>query len=97
MFPFAYVYMTGRTKLLYDAVLDRVKTVIRDFTGRVDNVPVELSISDYETAILSAMEDAFPGCRSRGCWFHFGQVSHFYLLAFTSNNTSLPVYIQESC
>lgn len=66
--------MTGRTAPLYKAVLERIKEIYREKEGdkALDNI--QLMISDYEPAILSSMEEAFPSGRSRGCWFHYGQV-----------------------
>ncbi|KZS03612.1 Uncharacterized protein APZ42_033605 [Daphnia magna] len=69
MFPLAYAVMSEKTKSLYQLVLDRI--LLR--TGPGEGVGIIRMVSDYEFAILNAMEHAFPGGHSRGCWFYFGQ------------------------
>lgn len=73
MFPLAYAVMSEKTQSLYQLVLDRILHVLRTVPG--EGVGIIRMVSDYEFAILNAMEHAFPGGHSRGCWFHFGQVS----------------------
>lgn len=34
----------------------------------------ERIISDFEEAILVALQTSFPAAETRGCWFHYGQV-----------------------
>lgn len=65
--------MKGKTRLLYDAVLHRIQQVYRQHVNGQE-FAVYLMISDFEAAILGAMQSAFPNGRSRGCWFHYGQV-----------------------
>ncbi|KAK4025046.1 hypothetical protein OUZ56_010551 [Daphnia magna] len=65
MFPLAYAVMSEKTKSLYQFVLDRI--LLR--TGPGEGVGIIRMVSDYEFAILNAMEHAFPGGHSRGCWF----------------------------
>lgn len=67
--------MTGRTELLYNAILGRILEVYRQHV-QDPGFAVRLMISDYETAIMNAMVAAFPGAEARGCWFHYGQVSN---------------------
>lgn len=64
--------MTGKAAELYRLVLDRILQVMRESSQGAEPA-VRLVISDYEEAILTEMERAFPGARSRGYWFHFGQ------------------------
>ena len=89
MFPFAYIYMKGRTLPLYNAAIEEVKKVI--LAKHPDAFRhVNLTISDFETAIQSSMAAAFPGTRQRGYWFHFGQVSACF--QFISDFISKPNY-----
>ena len=67
--------MTGRTRGLYRQCLARTLEVCRQETNRVPT-PLRL-ISDYEIGILTAMQEAFPGARARGCYFHSGMVNFF--------------------
>ena len=71
--PFAFALMSGKTRELYDAVLEKILTVARLYYPVVE-YPVLRMISDFEAAILGAMASAFPSGQSRGCWFHYGQV-----------------------
>jgi hypothetical protein len=73
MFPLAYAIMTEKTEALYNLVFARVLEVLRT-TGDGATTIIRM-VSDFEFAILNAMTTAFPGGTSRGCWFHFGQVS----------------------
>lgn len=44
--------------------------------GDQEGLACERIISDYEEAILSALQTSFPAAHARGCWFHYGQVSN---------------------
>ena len=99
MFPFAYIYMKGRTLPLYNAAIEEVKKVI--LAKHPDAFRhVNLTISDFETAIQSSMAAAFPRTRQRGCWFHYGQVSAFFSLSVISFQNQIISFqlgcIQES-
>ena len=76
--------MSNKTKALYDAVLDRLREIMETIPGT--GYQIELFVSDFESAIQSAMKRAFPGARAVGCWFHFGQV-HFNRNAFFNTET----------
>lgn len=67
--------MSDKTEELYKLVIDKVISSARELSE--NNFNVQLAISDFEQAILSTMEEAFPASRARGCWFHFGQVMIF--------------------
>ncbi|KZS20655.1 Uncharacterized protein APZ42_012575 [Daphnia magna] len=71
MFPLAYAVMSEKTQSLYQLGLDRILHVLRTVPG--EGVGIIRMVSDYEFAILNAMEHAFPGGHSSECWFHFGQ------------------------
>lgn len=64
--------MTDKTEALYSAVLEKIK----EFVQEIDpgEFAVEITISDYEDAIMNAMKSAFPNRNPKGCWFHYGQV-----------------------
>lgn len=65
--------MTCRTRVLYDAVLDKI---IEVYAERFPDVylTVENVMSDFEKAIQGAVKNAFMGTEITGCWFHYGQV-----------------------
>ena len=67
--------MTSKSEQLYNAVLDRIKEVAQELDP--GEFAVEVAISDFEDAIMNSMKAAFPNSNSRGCWFHYGQVSLF--------------------
>ena len=70
--------MTEKTLDLYNQVMRRISDVVNtEFPG--EGFAVDILISDFEDAILLAMETAFPRARSRGCWFHYSQVILFNL------------------
>ena len=74
--------MTDKSAELYSLVLNRIKEVMNEASPG-EGTAVGLVVSDFEEAILSSMGRAFPGARTRGCWFHFGQVwlyGHFKIL-----------------
>ena len=70
--------MNKKTRLLYDAVLDKILTVYDDLYSDV-YLNVERLMSDFENAIQSSCEQAFVGCTCIGCWVHYGQVNKNYL------------------
>ena len=63
--------MSGKTRELYELAINRVLLAVREQFAAPN---IRLMVSDYETAILAAMETCFPGGRARGCYFHDGQV-----------------------
>jgi hypothetical protein len=65
-------FMTSRTEALYTLCINRVLEVCMNRTGRIPT-PLRL-ISDYELAILRAMQAAFQNGRVRGCFDHSGMV-----------------------
>lgn len=83
-FPVAYVLMSNKSAALYHAVMDRILEILREMDPDDDNFAVELMISDFEEAIMGAMQRAFPNARARGCWFHFAQVCYNQTTHFTS-------------
>ena len=70
--------MNKKTRLLYDAVLDKILTVYDDLYSDV-YLNVERLMSDFENAIQSSCKQAFVGCICIGCWFHYRQVNKNYL------------------
>jgi len=74
MFPLAYAIMSEKTQSLYSLIFARVIEVLSTIPGEGATSIIRM-VSDFEFAILNAMNTAFPRGASRGCWFHFGQVS----------------------
>ena len=73
--------MIKKTRLLYDAVLDKILTVYDDLYPDV-YLNVERLMSDFENAIQSSNEQAFVGCTCIGCWFNYGQVNKNFFKSF---------------
>ncbi|KAK4021212.1 hypothetical protein OUZ56_003131 [Daphnia magna] len=71
-FPVAYVLMSEKTLPLYNLVMG----VIIGATLEVNidqGFACERIISDFEEAILVALQTSFPAAETRGYWFHYGQ------------------------
>ena len=55
--------------------MEEIMEAVREL-GDEEGLACERIISDYEEAILSALQTSFPAALARGCWFHYGQVSN---------------------
>ncbi|XP_065651300.1 uncharacterized protein LOC136079490 [Hydra vulgaris] len=64
--PIVHILMSGKKQGLYKAALEKIKELENDFSPNV-------SMADYEAAILCALKFSFPNIRITGCRFHFGQ------------------------
>ena len=69
--PFVLCLMGGRTVGHYRRLLAHVKQEVRRITGR--NWRPRLVISDFENAILIALQTELRRTQVRGCYFHFTQ------------------------
>lgn len=56
--------MTKRTRVAYSALFNYIQR-------EVCPLNVASFMSDFEVALRQALEHAFPGKPTRGCWFHF--------------------------
>ena len=65
--------MSEKTLSLYNLVMEEIMEAVRGL-GEEEGLACERIISDYEEAILSALQTSFPAAQARGCWFHYGQV-----------------------
>uniref|UniRef100_A0A8D9ESL2 MULE transposase domain-containing protein n=1 Tax=Cacopsylla melanoneura TaxID=428564 RepID=A0A8D9ESL2_9HEMI len=61
--------MTGKSQAAYETVLRCVANHVPDF------VPPGHIMSDFETAIRTAIFQVWSTTRFSGCWFHYAQVS----------------------
>ena len=64
--PLCFVFMSRRRKQDYVAVFNAFKKWL--LTVNIEDV-----VSDFESAIWSAVQDCFPNARHYGCVFHFQQ------------------------
>ncbi|KAI9565308.1 hypothetical protein GHT06_009097 [Daphnia sinensis] len=71
-FPFAYILMTRKSRILYDAVLEKVIDIFDELHPE-RYISVDLIMSDYEAAIQGSMAAAFHGSQHVGCFFHYSQ------------------------
>ena len=62
-----------KTEKMYSLVFAKVIEVLR--TPGEGAITIIRMVSDFKFAVLNSIETAFPEGTSRGCWFHFGQVS----------------------
>lgn len=72
MFVVGYVLLTNKRQDLYQLMFQQFLNVVNGVNGR--ELAPTLLISDFELAILQAMQTIFPDARIRGCLFHYGQV-----------------------
>ena len=71
--PIAYVLMSRKTQVAYDAVFKLIKEkVAPDFEP-------EISITDFELGLMNSVKLLFASIKIQGCWFHFVYVSFFYI------------------
>jgi len=64
--PMVYVLVPNKQRSTYNQILTQLIDLKRELK------PVSV-MTDYETALYSAFQSAFPGVRIRGCFYHFGQ------------------------
>lgn len=64
--PMVYVLVPNKQRSTYNRILTQLIDLKRELK------PVSV-MTDYETALYSAFQSAFPGVRIRGCFYHFGQ------------------------
>ena len=50
--------------------LDIYVKVLTNIAAKLTGVKVLAVKTDYETALINAIEICFPGVRTSGCWFH---------------------------
>ena len=60
--------MTGKSRLIYNAVYERVKELLPP------DVNPSLIMSDFESALMGGLREMWPAARVVGCWFHYSQV-----------------------
>lgn len=73
MFVVGYGLLTNKRQDLYQIMLEKFTEIVTDVNGQRPNPAI--IISDYEMAIMQAMQTIFPDARIRGCMFHYGQVN----------------------
>jgi len=85
-FPLAFCLMSARRKRDYVAV-------IKELCSQLTTVSVCQVVSDFESAIWRAVEEALPGVKHRGCSFHWGQAVWRHIqelglqVAYSQNDT----------
>ena len=66
-FPASFVLMTRKTKVLYKAMFEYIKSLVPNFIPEAENV-----MEDYEDASFQALNEVFDnGFVIKGRWFHF--------------------------
>ena len=69
-FPFVYCLLPGKSRTVYLRVLELIKQKSEDLGHTL--APVEV-LTDFELAIIQAVELTFPTTEVKGCFFHFAQ------------------------
>lgn len=64
VFPIAYVIMERKTTAAYVKVFELIQNVLEETS-------VDLSMSDYETALRNSIRQIFPEAEIKGCYFHY--------------------------
>ena len=65
LLPAFFILMTHKSRILYEAVFDRVAAILGQ--------PVRHMMSDWEAALVSAVQAVWPAVHISGCWFHYAQ------------------------
>ena len=92
--PLCFIIMSRRRKRDYKAVLDAVVELLPSEPA------VEEVITDFETAVWSALRASLPNATIHGCWFHWAQsvyrkVKELGLHYAYVNQERVRAYIQE--
>ncbi|XP_060857293.1 uncharacterized protein LOC132934900 isoform X3 [Metopolophium dirhodum] len=66
-FPMVYALLGSMTEEVYSALFDIVRNILPL------NYELVCFITDYEKALMSAVQQSFPESQLRCCWFHFTQ------------------------
>ncbi|CAI6375869.1 unnamed protein product [Macrosiphum euphorbiae] len=66
-FPMVYALLGSMTEEVYAALFDIVRNILPLNYQRI------CFITDYEKALMSAVQQSFPESQLRCCWFHFTQ------------------------
>ena len=68
----ASALLTGKTQQHYDLLFQNL--IIEMRRVRPNNpINVRLVVTDFETAVITSVQNAFPGIQVGGCYFHFVQ------------------------
>ena len=95
----ASALLTGKTQQHYDTVFQVLVTEMRRV--RPNNpIMIRMIVSDFETAVITSVQNAFPGARVGGCYFHFVQnlwrhVQANGLSAAYNNNNQLHTFLNH--
>ncbi|KZS10737.1 Uncharacterized protein APZ42_024752 [Daphnia magna] len=71
-FPLAYVLLSEKTLHLDNLVMEGIIGAAVEVNND-QGFACECIISDFEEAIIVALQTSFPAAETRGCWFHYGQ------------------------
>lgn len=80
-FPVLYALMDSKLQVAYSALFQYMKNVL------VPNMQVQLFISDFETALMSALAENFPNTAISGCWFHYAKVGNSCIMSIGFNSS----------
>ena len=69
-YPIGYVLMSGKRKVDYVKVFERLKACLQHGD---QGLKVQTVLMDFELAVWKAVLQYFPGVKVRGCWFHYCQ------------------------
>ena len=69
-FPLVYCLLPGKSRAVYLRALEIIKQKSEDLGYTL--APAEV-LTDFELAIIQAVELTFPTTEVKGCFFHFAQ------------------------
>ncbi len=68
LFPLVFALLPGKTQDIYA----RLFTIVVGLFGALQN-QVATIVSDFESGLIAATSQVFPGVVHRGCYFHYAQ------------------------
>ncbi len=73
--PMVYMLLSDKTAQTYVRVFAELMAFCA--THGLHLQPAEV-LTDFETGVIAAVQQGFPGSRHKGCHFHFSQVAPLY-------------------
>ena len=69
-FPFVYVLLPGKTRILYDRMFHMLKEACWNCNFQMNPKKI---MSDFESSLIPSIAIQFPGSKHKGCFYHFSQ------------------------
>ena len=69
-FPFVYVLLPGKTRILYDRMFHMLKEACWNTYFQMNSKRI---MSDFECSLIPSIAIQFPGSKHKVCFYHFSQ------------------------